>query len=253
MSGNTDIIGIIPARWGSTRFPGKPLAEIGGQTMVERVWRRASEVLPRVVIATDDERIAGEAARIGAEAVMTSAGCVNGTARVLEAYRRLGATEGIVVNVQGDEPFVDPALIGTLAAMLLADPDAGIATSATRYDLSAGWEGLADPNRVKMVTDRRGRALYFSRAVIPYLRSDSAVEPCYLIHTGLYAYRASLLPELVESPPTLLEECERLEQLRWLEDGHVIVTALSDEPSLPIDTPADLERVRVMICGNRIK
>lgn len=246
MSGKSiDAVGIIPARWGSSRFPGKPLAMIGDRTMIERVWRRAMKALSRVIIATDDTRIAGEARRFGAEAVMTSPDCPNGTARVLEAYLKAGHGEEIVVDIQGDEPFVDPEVITGTAGLLAGHDSIGIATSATLY--SGDYDGLADPNRVKVTVDRLGRAITFSRSVIPYIR-DAGHEKWpqlypYLIHTGLYAFRADRLAGLVEMPPSPLEQCERLEQMRWLGNGEEILVHISRGEHLPsVDTPADIDK-----------
>lgn len=246
MSGkNIDAVGIIPARWGSSRFPGKPLAMIGDRTMIERVWRRAMRALPRVIVATDDIRIANEAGRFGAEAVMTSSDCPNGTARVLEAYLKAGNGEEIIVDIQGDEPFIDPEMILGTAALLAGHDDIGIATSATLY--KGDYDGLADPNRVKVTVDCQWRAITFSRSVIPYIR-DAGYEKWpelypYLIHTGLYAFRAGHLAGLVEMPPSPLEQCERLEQLRWLENGEDILVHIFRGEHLPsVDTPADIDK-----------
>ena len=245
MSGNIDAVGIIPARWGSSRLPGKPLAMIGGMTMIERVWRRAKRALPRVVIATDDERIATAAERFGAETVMTSPDCPNGTSRVLEAYGKTGRGEKIIVNIQGDEPFVDPDTILGTARLLIDNAEADIATSATLF--RGTYDDLAVPNRVKVTVDSRGRAICFSRSVIPFVRG---IEPekwpemhRYYIHTGLYAYRADALERLVLMPETPLERCERLEQLRWLENGERIMVSLSDSrPHIAVDTAEDLDK-----------
>lgn len=245
MCGRSECVGIIPARWGSSRFPGKPLADIGGQPMIERVWRRAAQVLPRVVIATDDERIIREADRMGAESVMTSADCINGTQRVAEAYSLIGRGEGIVVDIQGDEPMIDPEVIAATARRLIDSHECDIATAAHILASDTPFDRLNDPNRVKMTVSLTGEALCFSRSVIPYLRGIPCEEwPSrhpYLIHTGLYAFRASALGSLAASAPTPLEQCEGLEQLRWLQQGHRISTFIySGQPAHPIDTPADL-------------
>ena len=248
----TDVIGIIPARYGSTRFPGKPLAGIAGRPMVEHVWRRASEVLGRVVIATDDSRILDAAVAFGAEAVMTSPDCPDGTRRVLEAYRNIGAAESIIVNIQGDEPLLRSEDIRATARLLVNRPEAHIATLASRFKAEDGFEALFDPNRVKLVTDIHGKALYFSRSIVPYVRGTEwkhwlDAYGNYLIHIGLYAYRADVLPGLAELPESPLEKAEKLEQLRWLWAGYEILTAVTEHAACPVDTPADLERVRQLM------
>ena len=247
-----DVIGIIPARYGSTRFPGKPLARLAGATMIEHVWRRASEALPRVVVATDDERIVAEVERFGGEAVLTSATCANGTERVLEAYRTLRATESIIVNIQGDEPLVSPADIRDTAALLAATPEASIATTVCRFDPAMGFEALFSPSRVKTVRDARGFALYFSRSIVPYVRDADwqhwlEAYPDFYIHTGLYAFRASQLQQLVALPESPLERAEKLEQLRWLWAGYRIITHLSPHAPHPVDTPADLSVLTALL------
>lgn len=247
-----DVIGIIPARYGSTRFPGKPLARLGGKSMIEHVWRHASEALRRVVVATDDERIAAEVERFGGEAVMTSPCCANGTGRVLEAYRTLRATESIVVNIQGDEPLISPADIRATATLLADTPEAAVATTVCRFDPASGFEALFSPARVKTVVDARGFALYFSRSIVPYVRDadwrkwlDTYTD--YLIHTGLYAFRAETLPRLVELPESPLERAEKLEQLRWLWAGYRIITLRSASQPHPVDTPADLQSLTALL------
>ncbi len=241
----SDCIGIIPARWSSSRFPGKPLAEIRGRSMIEHVWRRASQALPRVVIATDDDRIVREAERIGAESVMTSPDCINGTQRVAEAYSIIGRGEGIIVDIQGDEPMIDPAVIAATARRLIDSPQCDIATAAHILAPDATFDHLSDSNRVKMTVSLSGEALYFSRSVIPYLRGvpfeQWAARHPYLIHTGLYAFRAQTLPVIAASQPSPLELCEGLEQLRWLQQGRRIAAYIYSGPSpQPVDTPADL-------------
>lgn len=233
---------VIPARYGSTRLPGKPLLDIGGRPMIEHVHRCATQVpgLQRVVVATDDSRIADSVTAFGGEAWLTRPDHPTGSDRLAEVARRL--TTDVIVNLQGDEPLMPPALIQETVAALAADPTLGIAT--VRHPITDAGT-LSDPNVVKVVVDARGDALYFSRAPIPYrceTRSDGSTFGDR--HIGLYAYRRTCLLELAEIPPTPLERLERLEQLRALESGYRIGTIATDEAPIGVDTPADLERVR---------
>ncbi len=238
-----DFIGIIPARWSSSRFPGKPLAPLHGRPVIEHVWRRASSVLPRVVVATDDERIFDAVEAFGGEAVMTSSNHSNGTSRCLEAYRKVGAGEQIVINIQGDEPFIDPSQI-TAVMGCFNNPSTDIATLVKPFDRNGSFEQLSNPNRPKVVVGNDGRALYFSRQVIPHLRGKEQSEwPSafqYYTHVGLYAYKAVVLERIVSMPQSPLELAESLEQLRWLENGLTITTAVTTIETIGIDTPEDL-------------
>lgn len=242
-----DAIAIIPARYGSTRFPGKPLAMVDGVMMIERVYRSAAEALGRAVVATDDERIFDAVKGFGGEAVMTSADCPNGTARVAEAYRRLGCKADIVVNVQGDEPYVRPGQIRDVARVLEERPDADISTLALRFDPAEGFESLFDPNRVKMVRDDDGRALYFSRSIVPYVRDvpwQQWIEATtFYIHVGMYGFRGEVLGRVAGLSPSPLDKAENLEQLRWLYHGYRIYTAETTVRTYPVDTPEDLEKL----------
>lgn len=236
-------IGIIPARYASTRFPGKPLALLGDKTMIERVYTRVSSVLPEVAVATDDERIMRAVEAFGGRAVMTSDTHRSGTDRCLEAYRLLGSDADVVINIQGDEPFIAPSQIEALMGCF--DDDAvEIASLARPFDAARGFAALADPNTPKVVMDNQFNALYFSRSVIPYVRGKEqemwpeAVQ--YYTHVGLYGYRADVLSQLGRLPQTPLELAESLEQLRWLQSGFKIRMAVTDEPTIGIDTPADL-------------
>ena len=236
------ILAVIPARYGSTRFPGKPLVDLGGQTLIQRVYAAVNGVdsVHRTVVATDDGRIYKHVRGFGGEAVMTAADHPSGTDRVAEAAAHFSDAE-IVLNVQGDEPFIRDDQIKAVLDCF-ADPQTAIATLAAPV---RDEHALLSPNVVKVVCDERGRALYFSRHAIPYLR-DVPVgrwieEEKHLQHVGLYAFRAERLPELTLLRPGALEERERLEQLRWLAAGYRIQVAVTDRPSLGIDTPADLE------------
>lgn len=242
-----DVIAIIPARYASTRFPGKPLAIIDGVTMIERVYRSAEAAVGRVVVATDDERIRTAVEAFGGEVVMTSPDCPNGTARVAEAYRTLGEPAEIVVDVQGDEPFVQSAQIADVARVLIDNPDVKISTLALQFDPAEGFESLFDSNRVKMVLDGEGRALCFSRSIVPYVRDVPWQEWIYTttfhIHVGLYGFRGSELTRLVSLAPSPIDTAENLEQLRWLYNGYEIRTAMTTVRTYPVDTPEDLERI----------
>ena len=238
-------IGIIPARYASSRFPGKPLAKIGDMTMIERVYRQASKALDTVAVATDDERILQAVQAFGGQAFMTSPNHRSGTDRCFEAYTLSGSDADVVVNIQGDEPFIDPSQIEALKGCF-ADPEVEIATLVRPFDAARGYEALEDPNTPKVVLDSRGNALYFSRSVVPYIRgakerSEWPDRHQYFTHVGVYAFRAGVLAEVVKLPQSPLELAESLEQLRWLQAGYTIRTAATTCPTIGIDTPADLE------------
>ena len=224
----------IPARWGASRFPGKPLHVIAGKPLVQHVWERcqACREVDDVVIATDDARIAEAATGFGARAVLTSPDHPSGTDRVAEAARAF-AGHGIVINVQGDEPLISPALIDRLAATLRA--------AAPIHEASQ----VADPNVVKVVFDHRGDSLYFSRSPLPFVR-DATAGAIHHRHLGVYGFRRDFLLEFVAWPPSLLERTECLEQLRALEAGMRIDAEIVDTVPLGVDTPADLEKARAI-------
>lgn len=240
---NDNVIGIIPARWASTRFPGKPLALLGGKPMIEHVWLHASQALSRVVVATDDERIRDAVTAFGGEAVMTSSSHRSGTDRCLEAYKRCARGEQIVVNIQGDEPFVDPRQIISLVKCF-ERPDTDIATLVRPFAADGSFEDLSNPNRAKVVVGRDGHAIFFSRQVIPHVRGKQPQQwPAatqYYTHVGMYAYRAHVLEHIAALQPSPLELAESLEQLRWLENGLTIATAVTTIETIGIDTPEDL-------------
>ncbi len=239
------IVGVIPARYASSRFPGKALAELAGKPMVQHVVERAARaaLLDEVLVATDDDRILDAVRRFGGEARMTSPTHPSGTDRIAEVVR--GMACDLVVNIQGDEPLIDPDVIDRAVAPLAADPSIGMGTLARPM----GVAEAADPSKVKVVLDRDGFALYFSRSRIPYIRDDTPPpsERPYLLHMGLYVYRRETLLRLAALPPTPLEERERLEQLRALEHGVRIRVTITEHRSFGVDTPADLERVRGMM------
>lgn len=244
---------IIPARFASSRLPGKPLLEIAGKPMIQRVYEQAClSQADRVIIATDDQRIADAADEFGAEVCMTSERHESGTDRLQEVVSQLGlADDHIVVNVQGDEPLIPPAVINQVAANLAENTMAGISTLAERIETAAV---VFDPNAVKVVMDHQGRALYFSRAPIPYYREggwDQNTEKelpqtaNYFRHVGIYAYRVDFLNQFVTWQPSSLEMTEKLEQLRAMENGIAIHVAEACE-AIPagVDTQADLDAVR---------
>ena len=244
---------LIPARYASSRLPGKPLADLGGKPLIQRVYEAVAG-LPEVelaVVATDDQRIARTVTDFGGQAVMTSPDHVSGTDRCAEAYRLLGRRFPLIVNVQGDEPFVRPDQISGLGAFMRDHPTFSIGTLVHRI-LHA--EELQDPSAVKAVLcEGSRRALYFSRSPVPHLRgaplSEWPQKGRYYRHIGLYAFRGETLPALSHLPPSPLELMESLEQLRWLENGYAIGALETDIATMGIDTPEDLERARRLVLG----
>jgi len=237
----------IPARFGASRLPGKPLLDIAGRPLIEHVWRRAlASGASEVVIATDDERIAATAEGFGAEVCMTRADHASGTDRLAEvADLREWPDDAIVVNLQGDEPLTPPALLDQVAARLAAATDAAIATLATSL---APHEQVGDPNLVKVVTDHAGYALYFSRAPIPFDRVQGTGAAGARRHIGIYAYRRAFLRDYARLSPAPIEQCESLEQLRALWHGYRIQVADAVElPAAGVDTHADIERVQAAL------
>jgi 3-deoxy-manno-octulosonate cytidylyltransferase (CMP-KDO synthetase) len=239
------IIGIIPARFASTRFPGKPLIEIDGRSMILRVVDQAliCSSLHDVLVATDDQRIFDHVDQAGYKVVMTSSLHPSGTDRCLEAYKTFGSKADAIINIQGDEPFVDPSQIDALAN-LISKPNVDIATLVKRID---DVETLFNPNKVKAVFSPEGKAIYFSRHAIPYQKSVDQSEwlknHAYYKHLGLYAYKTAVLEKICELEPSPLEKAESLEQLRWLESGRSIFVAETDIETHAIDTPEDLQNI----------
>jgi 3-deoxy-manno-octulosonate cytidylyltransferase (CMP-KDO synthetase) len=236
-------VGVIPARFAASRFPGKPLAEIAGVPLVRRVWEgaRAAKRLTRVIVATEDERIAVACRGFGAEVALTSPDHMTGTDRIAEVAAALD--EEIVVNIQGDEPLIEGAVIDAAVDALAADPSVPMSTVVHPADADA----LDDPNRVKVVMDLHGRALYFSRSRIPYVRDGATMRMWQ--HVGLYAYRREFLLAFVKLAPTGLERAESLEQLRALENGHAIQVATIEGAwrSVPVDVPSDIDLVEAVL------
>ncbi|MEZ4720672.1 MAG: 3-deoxy-manno-octulosonate cytidylyltransferase [Flavobacteriales bacterium] len=237
------VLGIIPARYGSTRFPGKPLIEIQGKSMIQRVYERASKssALSKVVVATDDERIYKHVEQFG-HVVMTSSEHPSGTDRCLEAYKNLGEDYDVVINIQGDEPLLDPDQLDMLASCFEA-ADCQIATLVTTFKSE---ELLFDSSKVKVIRDQQGNALYFSRQCIPFQQGrekDWMSSYNYLQHVGIYAFRSEVLAEVAKLPQSSLEKAESLEQLRWLDNGYSIRVELCDHNGISVDVPEDLNRV----------
>lgn len=244
----TEFLGIIPARYASTRFPGKPLAMLGNKPMIQWVYERASSLFEHLLVATDDQRIHNAVERFGGKVQMTSPKHSSGTERCAEAAGLYEEQKGLrfshVVNIQGDEPLIQPEQLQTLIDCFQA-PGIGIATLIRQMKEK---EELENPNVVKVVVDQSFRALYFSRAPIPFVRSTGTEKESgniqFYTHIGLYAFQREVLEQVVKLPPSALEQAESLEQLRWMEHGITIRTAVTNLPSLGVDTPEDLEKIR---------
>lgn len=237
-------IAIVPARYASTRFPGKPLAMLGGKPVICRVAEQVKKAGIECVVATDDSRIADTMHRAGIKAVMTSGNHKSGTDRIEEAACITGTDADVIINVQGDEPFIQPGDIRLLTECF-SNPSTQIATLARPFDPKKGFEALFDPNLVKVTFSDNGRALYFSRSIIPYIRGHKHTEWLnvhrYYTHIGMYAYRREVLREITSLPQSSLETAESLEQLRWLQAGYDVRVAVTPHDTIGIDTPADLE------------
>jgi len=242
------VVGIIPARYNSTRFPGKPLAMIKGKTMIRRVCEQAwKSKLDAVVVATDDVRIADEVMGFGGQYVLTDPNHRSGTDRCREALDLLENQYDAVINIQGDEPFIDPKQIDLLIDLISRD-DTLLASVAKKIEEE---EELFSPNAVKVVMDNDGKALYFSRNPIPFMRNAERSEwldkGVFYKHVGIYAYKADVLRQVAQMQPTALELAESLEQLRWLENGLPIHMAVIDADGISVDTPDDLRRAEQFI------
>lgn len=246
-------IGIIPARYASTRFPAKPLAILGGKTVIQRVYEQVSSVLDNVCVATDDDRIREAVEAFGGRVVMTSPDHKSGTDRICEAYNKLypstdkDTSTDIIINIQGDEPFIQPSQIKTVMECF-NDSHTQIATLGKPF---TDIEALKNPNSPKIVVDNYGYAMYFSRSVIPFIRGKEESEWIgsypFLKHIGLYAYRSDVLKEVTKLPQSSLELAESLEQLRWLQNGYRIKVGLTDVETIGIDTPEDLEKAEAFL------
>jgi 3-deoxy-manno-octulosonate cytidylyltransferase (CMP-KDO synthetase) len=238
-------VGIIPSRYASTRFPGKPLADINGKTMIRRVYEQAkqSHLLSAVFVATDDQRIMDEVESFAGDAIMTSSGHRSGTDRCFEVLEKIGKDKyDVVVNIQGDEPFIHPEQINKV---LKSFENKNVQISTLAHTISDSKD-LHNPSIVKITRNSHGEALYFSRSPIPYIREagneDWTKSYPFLKHIGIYAYRSNVLEQIVKLPASPLEKAESLEQLRWLENGYSISVEITDKESFPVDTPEDLKR-----------
>ena len=242
-------IAIIPARYASTRFPGKPLAVLGGKTVIQRVYEQASSVLEEAYVATDDERIFNAVESFGGRAVMTRADHKSGTDRIEEAAEKIGTDADVIINIQGDEPFIQKSQIETIM-QLFEHTETQIGTLGKRFETI---DAALNPNSPKIVTDLQGFALYFSRSIIPFVRGQEQAtwleKYPFLKHLGLYAYRREVLREVTKLPQSPLEIAESLEQLRWLENGYRIRVGLTDVETVGIDTPEDLQRAEEFLKG----
>lgn len=240
-------IGLIPARYASTRFPGKPLALLAGKPVIQHVYEQASKVLDAVYVATDEERIYNKVEEFGGKAVMTSTEHHSGTDRIEEALLKVGGNFDVVVNIQGDEPFIQKSQIETLCKCF-DDQITQIATLGKPFE---SIEAVENPNSPKIVIDNNGYAMYFSRSIIPFIRGVEKNEwlkkHTFLKHLGIYAYRASVLNEITKLPQSELELAESLEQLRWLQNGYKIKVGLTNAETVGIDTPEDLRRAEEFI------
>ena len=253
MAKELKFIAIIPARYASTRFPGKPLAKLGGKPVIQRVYERVTSVISNAVVATDDERIYAAVESFGGKVVMTSENHKSGTDRCWEAYQKQGEEYDVVINVQGDEPFIAESQLRSIMACF-EDEATDIATLVKPFAESDGLAALQNPNSPKVVLDNESRAIYFSRSVIPYLRG---VEPeewllkhTFYKHIGMYAFRRDVLREVTALPQSTLEKAESLEQLRWLENGYKIGVGVTNIETVGIDTPEDLERAEEFLIQN---
>lgn len=243
------IVGIIPARWASSRFPGKPLVDIKGKSMLQRVYEQASKskLLNKVVVATDDERIFNHVKAFGGEVVMTASHHPSGTDRCWDALQQLPEDFQFIINIQGDEPFIVPEQIDELAAVL-NDGTTELATQMIEVD---NHEMLFDNGEVKIVLNANNEALYFSRMVIPFIKGVEEKEwhkhHPYYRHVGMYAYRKDVLEKITKLPVSTLEKAESLEQLRWIENGFAVKCVLTKFESHCIDTPEDLKKILQLV------
>lgn len=241
-------IGIIPARYASTRFPGKPLAILGGKCVIQRVYEQVASIIEDAYVATDDKRIYETVTGFGGKAVMTSPDHKSGTDRIEEAASIIGGDFDVVVNIQGDEPFIHRSQIETVCRCF-DDESTEIATLGKPFKQDI--DVINNPNSPKIVVDNNGYAMYFSRSVIPFIRGKERTEWAaaypFLKHIGLYAYRRNVLAEITRLPQSSLEKAESLEQLRWLQNGYRIKVGLTDIETIGIDTPDDLKRAEKII------
>lgn len=252
MDNKLHFVAIIPARYASTRFPGKPLALLGGKPVIQRVYEQVSAVVEDAVVATDDERIFAAVEAFGGRVVMTSTEHRSGTDRCYEAYQKLGKAYDVVINVQGDEPFIAHSQLRAIMSCF-DDEHTQIATLVKPFAEEDGIEALENPNSPKVVVDAASKAIYFSRSVIPYLRGVERTEwlkhHTFYKHIGMYAFRSEALREVTALPQSSLEKAESLEQLRWIENGYKIGVGISDVETVGIDTPEDLARAEEFLAN----
>lgn len=238
-------IAIIPARYASTRFPGKPLADMGGKPMIQRVYEQVKRAVHDVWVATDDSRIFKTVQSFGGKAVMTSTEHRSGTDRIQEAYSKIGEDFDVVINVQGDEPFIQPEQIESLKECF-DSKDVELATLVKPFKKEDGFDVLFNPNSPKVVINKKNEAIYFSRSIVPYIRDAHHTEwldkHIFYKHIGMYAYRVDVLKEITQLPQSSLEKAESLEQLRWIENDYRIRVGYTDVETIGIDTPEDMER-----------
>jgi 3-deoxy-manno-octulosonate cytidylyltransferase (CMP-KDO synthetase) len=243
-------IGIIPARYASTRFPGKPLALLAGKTVIQRVYEQVKSVLDEVYVATDDRRIYDAVKSFGGNVVMTSAHHKSGTDRIEEAVKNIGGDFDVVINIQGDEPFIQSSQIKTVCECF-NDSETQIATLGKPFTQDMGMEAIENPNTPKIVIDNRNYAMYFSRSIIPFIRGKEKTQWLesypFVKHIGLYAYRRHVLSEITSLPQSSLEKAENLEQLRWLQNGYRIKVGLTEIETIGIDTPEDLKKAEAFL------
>jgi len=248
-------VGIIPARYASTRFPGKPLVLLGGKPMIQRVYEQVTTILNDAVVATDDEQILNTVKSFGGKAVMTSSNHKSGTDRCFEALTKLEDDYDVVVNIQGDEPFIQKSQIETVC-QCFDDPKTEIATLARYFHPKEGFEALSNPNSPKIVVDKDNYAMYFSRSIIPFIRGYEKEEwlnrHAFLKHIGLYAYRVNILKEITHIPLSSLEKSESLEQLRWLQNGYRIKVGITNVETIGIDTPLDMKNAEDFLKKNKL-
>lgn len=246
-------LAIIPARYASTRFPAKPLALLGEKTIIQHVYERVAKVFSQLCVATDDERIYKEVERFGGVAVMTSVNHKSGTDRCYEAMQKMGGSPDVVVNIQGDEPFIAESQLRSIM-QCFDDEATAIATLVKPFSADTPIEDVENPNSPKVVVSNDGFALYFSRSVIPFLRgvprNEWTKKHTFLKHIGLYAYRTDALQKITALPLGDLEQCESLEQLRWLQAGLKIKVATTDVETIGIDTPEDLQKAEVYLLSH---
>lgn len=247
-------IAIIPARYASTRFPGKPLADMAGMPMIQRVYEQVKKAIDEVWVATDDSRIFEVVESFWGKAVMTSPDHKSGTDRIQEAYAKVGDGFDVIINVQGDEPFIQPEQIEALKNCF-DNKDVELATLVKPFKKEDGFEALFNPNSPKVVVNKKNEAIYFSRSIVPYIRDVYHTEwldkHTFFKHIGMYAYRSDILSEITKLPQSLLEKAESLEQLRWIENGYRIRVGYTDAETIGIDTPEDMEKALAFLSSRK--